>query len=302
MTCISVIIPAFKSDESIYDSVNSVVNQLEVEVEIIVVDNGLNGNILDRLSQNPVNLKIIKQKIQGAGPARNIGVDNSNNELIAFLDAGDTWESTKLFDQMIIPISDYELVGTYASFVTKNNRKIGTSIRTKNDAEATNLILKGLSVPALTSSWLMTKTTFNEVGGFDPIFRNTQDLDFLNRFALKGGTLRIIRKELVNYNISPSSLTALNYRRQFKSAEYIKVRNNETKLHIPDLDEFIEKHGNFPSNLWRKMEAGRLFRLAILNFGEGKYFKSILCAWYAFLLGPNKFFKKLVKQSNFLKF
>jgi glycosyltransferase involved in cell wall biosynthesis len=270
-------------------------------VEVIVVDNGGNTEIMTYLSENYETIRIVQQPIRGAGPARNMGVQLAKFEMIAFLDAGDVWKPNKLSIQMNTPPELHEISGCYAAFQLKNGKRIGTSVRTNSDEEAEEMVRRGLGVPAITSSWCLSKSTFLTLGGFDPLFQNSQDLDFLNRLVQLGGSITVHRVELVDYRLNSKSLTTSHYRRQFLSAEFIRRRGQESSKSENSLQQFLEVGGRFPSTLWFTIHAGRLFRIALIKFGEGARLQSLILFLISLMLNPKKFLRKLLAQSLLLR-
>lgn len=93
---ISVIMPCYNAQAYVEQAVNSVLNQINVKVELIVVDDGSGDNsttILATLSEkNPERIKLFSQHNKGPYPARNYGIRQAKGSYIAFLDADDYWE------------------------------------------------------------------------------------------------------------------------------------------------------------------------------------------------------------------
>jgi teichuronic acid biosynthesis glycosyltransferase TuaG len=102
---VSVIIPVYNAENFIVDTLNSVINQTYKNVEVIVVDNGSTDRsaalVNEFLIQFP-QLRLIMRETNSGGPAapRNDGIEQSAGELIAFVDADDVWEPTKLEEQV----------------------------------------------------------------------------------------------------------------------------------------------------------------------------------------------------------
>jgi glycosyltransferase involved in cell wall biosynthesis len=90
---ISVVIPLYNKEQYIYRAIVSVINQITLADEIIVIDDGSTDQsetevkkiICDRLIY-------IKKQNTGEGATRNFGVNIAKNELVAFLDADDEWK------------------------------------------------------------------------------------------------------------------------------------------------------------------------------------------------------------------
>lgn len=99
---VSVIIPCYKSIETIERAVHSVYQQLLRPAEVIVVDDCSPDETLSFLyslrDKYPCGwLKVVAlSKNQGAGSARNYGWDLATQKYIAFLDSDDSWHPCKI--------------------------------------------------------------------------------------------------------------------------------------------------------------------------------------------------------------
>ncbi|MGZ5208833.1 MAG: glycosyltransferase family 2 protein, partial [Sulfuricurvum sp.] len=92
----SVIIPTHNRAGMICRAIDSVISQLTVDDEIIVIDDGSTDGTEELL--NKVKDRIIYRRIShgGAGKARNGGIEIAHNGLIAFLDSDDEWMPQKI--------------------------------------------------------------------------------------------------------------------------------------------------------------------------------------------------------------
>src|SRR5665647_1336208 len=93
---LSVIIPTHNRAGMICRAIDSVISQLTVDDEIIVIDDGSTDGTEELL--NKVRDRIIYRRIShgGAGRARNEGIAIAHNGLIAFLDSDDEWMPKKI--------------------------------------------------------------------------------------------------------------------------------------------------------------------------------------------------------------
>lgn len=88
---LSIIIPAYNAESTIIRAVDSALNAF-CAAEVIVIDDGSTDNtgaLLDKYSKIHQELKVIHIKNQGVSYARNLGINNSSNEYIMFMDADD---------------------------------------------------------------------------------------------------------------------------------------------------------------------------------------------------------------------
>ena len=133
MDLVSVIIPYYKKKKYITNSIKSVLNQTYENLEIIIIYDDENQNDLDfiqEIKKKDKRIFIIKNlKTMGAGDSRNIGINNSKGQYIAFLDADDTWQNDKLNKQInFMKSNDYKITHTSYYIVDESQRIIGKRI------------------------------------------------------------------------------------------------------------------------------------------------------------------------------
>ena len=93
---ISVIIPAYNAADSIGKAIESCMNQTHRPYQVIVVDDGSNDNTGEVVMQYKGVFLISLNKNCGPSIARNEGWRAATGDIIAFLDADDTWHPAKL--------------------------------------------------------------------------------------------------------------------------------------------------------------------------------------------------------------
>ena len=89
---LSVIIPNYNSGKYLRRCLDSVINQTYKDLEIIIINDGSTDDsikILNEYSEKDKRIKIIDQENKGVSFSRNVGLDISTGELIAFVDADD---------------------------------------------------------------------------------------------------------------------------------------------------------------------------------------------------------------------
>lgn len=97
---VSVIIPAFNAEKTIFETVESVIDQDYKNIEIIVVNDGSwdeTQSILERFGNK---IKIINTKNNGVSSARTVGLKFSKGDYIQYLDADDLLTKGKLSKQL----------------------------------------------------------------------------------------------------------------------------------------------------------------------------------------------------------
>ena len=88
---ISIIIPLYNKENSIANTLNSIINQTYCNWELIVVDDGSSDNSANIVSNylSDKRIRYYYKKNGGVSSARNFGVGKSKGEWIIFLDADD---------------------------------------------------------------------------------------------------------------------------------------------------------------------------------------------------------------------
>lgn len=89
---VSIVIPVYNAEKHLEETIQSVFGQSYKNLEIICVDDGSSDNSLEILqsakSKDP-RVILLSQENQGAGMARNLGMDTAAGEYILFFDADD---------------------------------------------------------------------------------------------------------------------------------------------------------------------------------------------------------------------
>lgn len=89
---ISVIVPVYKVEPYLDKCISSIVNQTYKNLEIILVDDGSPDNcpaMCDAWAEKDSRIRVLHQRNQGGGAARNAGLDLASGSLIAFVDSDD---------------------------------------------------------------------------------------------------------------------------------------------------------------------------------------------------------------------
>jgi len=97
---ISVIIPSYNRAHVLPRAVRSVLDQEVLPAELVIVDDGSTDDtlkVLQSIEKNPeVSVSILSSDNHGVSHARNLGIQNSIQPWIAFLDSDDWWKPDKL--------------------------------------------------------------------------------------------------------------------------------------------------------------------------------------------------------------
>ena len=200
---VSVVIPTYNYGRFIGEAVESVLAQTLLPVEVIVVDDGSTDEtegVVGSFAERGV--RYVRQENAGVCAARNRGVAESSGELIAFLDADDTYEPTKLERQVAKFVEDPEVGLVHCGmreFDSQTSETITLHLDGGEDGVAENLLLwDGPVVVGPGGTIVVRRKAFEDVGGFDPRMKVGEDWDFCYRVARKY-KVGFVAEPLVNY-------------------------------------------------------------------------------------------------------
>ena len=119
---ISIIIPVFNCEKYLDTCVSAIQKQTFSDWELIFSDDGSNDGGFDKIkefSKSDLRIKFVhSDKSEGAGPARNKGIDAASGEFLMFIDADDIPEENML-ELLHSSVSDGfdAAIGSYVCFV-----------------------------------------------------------------------------------------------------------------------------------------------------------------------------------------
>jgi glycosyltransferase involved in cell wall biosynthesis len=209
---ISVIIPNYNYARYLDQAVKSVLAQSYENVELIVVNNGSTDNSLEVLGNYRHKIRLINQPNLGQSGARNSGLSLSSGEFIAFLDADDYWEPTKLEMQISLMTDSTQLVYCGISpFRDPGNVKL-QSVLPKYRGSCSNYFvdLPGASIVLSgESTALFSRELLLKVGLFDVELNSTAGWDFFRRCS-RFTNFDFVSAPLVNYRLHSSNMSNSN--------------------------------------------------------------------------------------------
>lgn len=182
---VSVVIPVYNAANYISEAVQSVWRQELEPLEVIVVDDGSNDGtdlVLQELAKKGP-LRYFHQTNGGRSAARNRGIQESEGDWIAFLDADDYWLPDKLQAQFqeIGKEDDFAYCGT----LLYNDSGDVLAVRPAVPSQTLlNDLLWGTRLS--TSTVLVRHSTFAKIGLFDEMLLIGEDWDLFLRLAMNG--------------------------------------------------------------------------------------------------------------------
>jgi len=116
---VSIVIPTYNRATMIGKAVESVLAQCREGDEVIVVDDGSTDNTAEILDRFGDRIRRFHLSNSGAGTARNTGIREARNELLAFLDSDDEWIPGKLDLQRALMEARPDVLYAFSDFAVK---------------------------------------------------------------------------------------------------------------------------------------------------------------------------------------
>ena len=148
MSLVSIIIPYYKKEFFIEETIKSILIQSYQNFEILIIDDEINlaaSKVLEKISSLDSRIKIItNEKNLGAGESRNVGINFSKGDYIAFCDSDDLWKEQKLEVQLSFmkknelnfSFTSYEVIDENKNFIkTRNADYIVDFIKLRNSCD-----------------------------------------------------------------------------------------------------------------------------------------------------------------------
>jgi len=165
---VSIILPTYNRASSyLKEAIDSVINQSYMNWELIVIDNNSTDNTIDLVKSYKSN-KIFIYQINNNGviaKSRNLGIEKSSGDYVAFLDSDDWWEDLKLEKALhSIDKHNADIVYHNCNLVSLSSKSITRCRHLKTNA-LTDLVLDGNTL--VTSSVVALREKIEKVGRFD---------------------------------------------------------------------------------------------------------------------------------------
>lgn len=276
---VSVIIPAYNAEQFIERTVQSVLNQTYRTIEVIVIDDGSQDRtaaLVRAIAHHDPRVILLQQSNSGVAAARNVGIQTTQGEFIAPIDADDIWYPTHLEKQVRCLIESGPATGFVYSWSLEideaDELSGGFHIADYHGDVYLPLIHRDFLGNA--SASLIRRECFETVGGYDCSFREKgaqgcEDWDLYLRIAERYSA-NVVPEFLVGYRQNPASMS-----RNYKSM---------AKSHSLVLETVLKRHPEIPTVLYQWSMSNFYIYLAHQSCQIGQYRASQSCLYNALRL------------------
>jgi Glycosyltransferases, probably involved in cell wall biogenesis len=247
---LSVIVPVYNSEKYLERCINSILNQTFVDLELILIDDGSTDNspkICDRYVAIDNRVKCIHQANQGIAGARNVGINNSNGDFIAFVD-NDDYLDINMYKPLVFEIEtqDVDLVMCrYYSFDDYGRQYLSTNFpklgRYSEEEIYQLLILPGIGNKL--SEYFKARTMVS-------VWRSLYKKDLLNKYGIRFKNIKIEDDQLFHmeylFNISNAYVIDDSY------YYYYYNQISESARYQPNLIDIYQHNHDKMENLFKQ--------------------------------------------------
>jgi glycosyltransferase involved in cell wall biosynthesis len=229
---VSVIIPAYRAERTIGRAIESVLAQSLPAYEVIVVDDGSPDRQVEVITRYGPSVRLLSQSNGKTALARNTGIEAATGDFIAFLDADDYWETSKLERQLAI-LTKFPEVGLVAgSFFTEEPGKdrmqgdqVGShfadQILSARGAMAFRLASQIWTGTVMVRRDVLGKERF--VSGLEP----AEDRDLWVRLVLRTHTY-LLSEPLATAVLEPGSISRVSVEKDCRQMLEVVARHRKT--------------------------------------------------------------------------
>jgi glycosyltransferase involved in cell wall biosynthesis len=205
----SVVVPTHNRAHLLARTLRSVLAQHDVEVEVVVVDDGSRDATAEAVAAfGDARVRLLRnEQARGVASARNRGLAEAVAPFVAFCDDDDVWAPGKLAAQFdaLERVAGAGWSSSGAVTVDEALRLHGPAVHPPPDGDVAATLLARNAIPGGASSVMARTSLVREVGGFDPTLSVSADFDLWTRLALASPHAGA-DEPLVGYLVRPGSM------------------------------------------------------------------------------------------------
>lgn len=187
-----VVIPIKNGSDFIKEAICSVLSQTVEPCHIIVIDDHSTDNsreIVEDLINENSKIKIFTNPGYGVSSARNMGINQVDADVVAFLDCDDIWEPKKMEIQLP-KLENYSLV--HCGFFYLDGKSSGQRFQIPKELrENSDIYTLIYPVTGSASAVIAYLSELKQAGLFDPNLQLAEDLDMWVRLAALRGVFGV---------------------------------------------------------------------------------------------------------------
>jgi glycosyltransferase involved in cell wall biosynthesis len=178
---ISIITVCYNSEKTIYDTLQSVSNQVFVDIEHIIVDGASSDSTLAIVNQFPHVTKVISEPDKGIYDAMNKGIAMATGDIIGTLNADDFYASNTALKEVLSAFENNPTIAaSYADLVYVSENDTNKIVRFWKSQPYKDGLFKSGWMPAH-PTFFAKKSVYEKFGLFSLDFKIAADFELLFR-------------------------------------------------------------------------------------------------------------------------
>lgn len=209
MPLISVVIPAYNAQETIKETIESILNQTFSNFELIIINSSSTDATLEILSKiDDSRIKVYNDSKANVAVNRNRGFNHAIGDFITFIDADDIWTSNKLEAQYnaLIENPDTNVVYSWTNCIDESGKFLRKCSHVKWSGDVYSKFLLDDFIGS-GSNVMIRRQAYIEVGGFDESLTNAQDTDMWLRLSARYN-FAVVPEAQILYRIRNDSMSS----------------------------------------------------------------------------------------------
>ncbi|MTI38283.1 glycosyltransferase family 2 protein [Fulvivirga lutimaris] len=224
---LSIIIPTYNRKDSIGRSLDSVIQQANKQVEVIVVDDGSTDGTETFIEQQYPRIRYFYQENAGVCAARNHGANMANGQFLYFLDSDDLMEEGTLSILLNSIKQDSSLMlFILPALIFSTRNELIQKIKTEN-----------VLAQRLTGAFCIEKDFFIQIGQYDEKLRFSENSDLFIRIRSLGSDLKPYIKALTTGGVNIQKDNNID-----RKAKYSKIKYESLKYLLKKHAKYFKNH------------------------------------------------------------
>jgi len=240
---VSVIMPAYNTENTIFESIKSILNQTYKNIELIIINDGSSDNTIEFISKiKDERIKIINNELNlGISKSLNIGILASNGDFIARMDSDDIAYSDRIQKQLkVITSMDIDILGAEVDTFGKFPSPKYSYPKTNKQIYYYSLLGNPIAHPTVLAKSIFFKQNLYNA---DAKFIGFEDYELWTRSIQNNYTFFNMPDKLLAYRLkikSKTSIDSINFKVRYLDFKY-HLQSTLSKKLDPDFIDLYSK-------------------------------------------------------------
>ena len=271
---ISIVIPTRNRWGRLSTTLAGALRQEEVELEVVVVDDGSTDVTPLRLARiSDDRLRVIRHaESRGASTSRNEAIAAARGAWVAFLDDDDLWAPDKLAKQLAAASEAGATFAYSAAVVVDDDLNVRQLAAAPDPSSLGRELIVRNAIPGGCSNLIARTSVVRAVGSFDPQLSVLADWDLWIRLALSG-LGAACPEALVAYVRHPASMVSMGKNDVIAEVDYLVAKYSDVADELgvePDLRGLYRYFARAHRRAGRTVPASRMYgRIAVAHRSVG---------------------------------